>query len=129
MDINGLKSSLEEWKVKAESAQKEADDKLSKMKFDYLINGALSSAKAKNITAAKALLDMESLKLEGDEVYGLIEQISRLKKESAFLFEGEQDKAPYVVKGAGGYSLNNALAGDPNTMDYNTYKRWRSQQE
>lgn len=74
-----------EWKTKAEAARKELDARA----FDFALEKALGQAKAKNITAVKALLDREKLSFSGNEVIGLEPQIRALQgqEDAAFLFE------------------------------------------
>ncbi|NLY77321.1 MAG: hypothetical protein GX080_04430 [Tissierellia bacterium] len=50
------------------------------MKFDYALEKALTVAKARNIKAVKALLDLENLKLADDKILGLDEQLKKSKK-------------------------------------------------
>lgn len=106
MDIDSVKKSAEEWKQKAQKAQQEAQEKLAQMQFDHALDGALSSAKARDIKAVKALLDMDALKLAGDKIVGLDEQLTQLKSDKDFLFEAEKE-APAIFSGkAGGAQMN-----------------------
>lgn len=102
MDIDGIKKAADDWKVKAETAEKEAQSKLERLQFDHALDSALGGAKAKNPKAVRALLDMEGLKLNGEEVVGLKEQLEKIKTDNDYLFEGAQEKVPQIVKGTGG---------------------------
>ena len=53
MDIESIKKSADEYKAKAEQAQKEAAASISRMKRDYAINDALNKAKAKTLKLSK----------------------------------------------------------------------------
>ena len=46
--------------------------------------------KARNPKAVKALLDMESVELDGDEVKGIDEQIDQLVENEPYLFESDE---------------------------------------
>lgn len=90
-----------EWKKKAEefqTANKEAADshaaEIKQLKVESVIEGALSSAKAKNMKAVRALLDIdtEKVKLKEDgtlDGLNLDEQIKKLQgaEDSKFMFE------------------------------------------
>ena len=82
MDIDGIKKAADDWKLKAEQAQKDAEAKITAMQFDHALDGALSGAKAKNAKAVKALLDMEGLKMNNGEIVGLNEQLEKVKEEN-----------------------------------------------
>ena len=111
-DIEKLKKSgvaSEELQTQLSELQKKYDaDKethkatLLETKKSAAIEIALTNAKARNNTAVKALLDIESIKLEGDELKGLEKQIEALKEESAFLFEAGEEGSlvtPRIVAG------------------------------
>ncbi len=69
MDVEGIKAAADEYKQKYEKAKEEAEKELEKIKFNHAIEKALAGAKAKNIKAVKALLDMEGLKLTDEKKY------------------------------------------------------------
>lgn len=80
IDIEGLKKQATEWEEKYN-----AD--LAKQRLDYEVEKALLHSKPKNSKAVKSLLDFESIKLDGDNVTGIAEQLEALKKSDAYLFE------------------------------------------
>lgn len=95
LDIEEIKQRAEDYKKKFEDAEKKAKEDLEKLKFDHLLEKALTGARAKNAIAVKALLDMEGLKLNNDEIVGLNEQLEKIKEENDYLFEVEDtDPAP-----------------------------------
>jgi len=102
LDVEGIKAAADDWKTKAELAEKDAAEKIGKLKFDHALESALSGAKAKNAKAVQALLDMEALKLnEADgSIVGLNEQLEKIKSENDFLFES--DKPTPKILGSGG---------------------------
>ncbi len=75
----------------------EYQTKLQHQALDAKLNEALHGAKAKNPRAVKALLDAEQIKLDGDKLLGLDDQLSALKESDAYLF-GEEE-APAGLKG------------------------------
>ncbi len=56
------------------------------MKLDFAIEKALTVAKAKNTKAVKALLDMDKVKLDGDQLLGIDEQLKALQQSDPYLF-------------------------------------------
>ena len=82
-----LKAQIEKLQ-KANTDQKSAYDKqIQDMKIDSIVNSALSTAKAKNAKAVKAMLKLDKYELEGDKVKGLDEAIAAVKKDNAWAFE------------------------------------------
>lgn len=79
-----------EWKAKAETAQTEAQKQLEALKFDYALTDALKSAKVRDTVSVKAHLKADALKLDGDNIIGLKEQLETLKSEKDFLFESDE---------------------------------------
>jgi hypothetical protein len=60
--------------------------KLDKQAFGFSLEKALSDAKAKNPKAVKALLNTETIKLDGDKLLGLEEQLKALQESDGYLF-------------------------------------------
>lgn len=75
----------------------EYQTKLQQQALDAKLNEALHGAKAKNPRAVKALLDAEQIKLDGDKLLGLDDQLSALKESDAYLFA--EDETPAGLKG------------------------------
>lgn len=98
LDIEGVKQSAEEWRVKAEKAQAEAQAKIR----EVMLDSALKGKGARNLKSVKALLDLDKITLnEDNSLAGLDEQIGALMEENDFLFEPEEP-APTIVKGSSG---------------------------
>ena len=81
-----LKKQIETLQADNKKAGEEWQAKLSKMQLDFAVERALAAAKAKNPKAVKALLDMEKVKLDGEQLLGLDEQLKELQKSDAYLF-------------------------------------------
>ena len=91
-----------EWKTKAKRAAEDADERVNQVKFDYALNAALRDAKARNVTAVRALLNMEGLKFADGTVVGLKEQLESIKAENDYLFENDAPPAPRFTASAQG---------------------------
>lgn len=92
VDLDGLKKSVTEWETKYNTD-------IAAVKKDSAVNMGLVEAGAINPKIAKAALDMSAIKLDGDKVIGLAEQIETLKQADAYLFKAEQ-KAEEKQSGA-----------------------------
>ena len=99
-----LKAALQEAQEANKTAAEEWEAKTAKMQLDFAVERALAKAKARNPKAVKALLDMEVVKLDGEQVLGLEEQLKKLKESDAYLF-GETGKV--------GSGTNPPGVGDP----------------
>ncbi|MER2171926.1 MAG: phage scaffolding protein [Psychrobacillus psychrodurans] len=75
-------------------AQTEYEKKLAETQRTFALDSALSGAKVKNLKAVKALLDADKIKLDGDKLSGLDEQLEALKTSDAYLFEAAEEKKP-----------------------------------
>lgn len=69
--------------------QTKYDTDIAAVRRDSAIDLALSGRRAKNSKAARALLDLDSIKMDGDKLTGLDDQLEALQKENPWLFEGE----------------------------------------
>lgn len=103
LDVDEIKKRADDYKEKYEKAEKEAKEQLEKLQFEHKLESALSSAKAKNIKAVKALIDTEGLKLNGDEIVGLKEQLETIQKDNHYLFDLEDvvDNPPTFIRPIG----------------------------
>ena len=81
-----LKKQIEQLQAENKKAADEWQTRVAQMQMDFAVERALAAAKAKNPKAVKALLDMEKVKLDGDKLLGLDEQLKELQKSDAYLF-------------------------------------------
>ena len=80
----------------------EYEGKIKQMQFDHTLDGALKAANVKNVKAIKALLNLETIKLDGETLTGLNDQIEGLKKSDAYLFDEVEPDGTGGSKGNGG---------------------------
>lgn len=105
--INGLKETVSKFDgVDVEKLKKDAADWETKyntdtaaLKLDSAVNMALVEAKVKNPKLARAGLDMSIIKLDGEKLVGLTEQLEELKQSDAYLFEEETANGATVSTG------------------------------
>ena len=108
VDVDKLKKDASEWETKYNTD-------IAAVKLDSAVNMALVAAKAKNPKLAKAALDMSVIKLDGENLIGLTEQLDNLKKSDAYLFEEEPKTEPNKEGGARFFSTGGGHEGGGNT--------------
>jgi hypothetical protein len=104
-----LAKELENFKTLNGKAEQEFNTKLSQVKFEYELKTALSNANVRNLKATKALLDLDKIKLDGDKLVGLDEQIKTLQESDGYLFQTKEPTLPTK----GGIELS----GNPKGVD------------
>lgn len=102
-DNADLKKQIEDLQTENATAKATHESELNQLKIDFAVEKALTGAKAKNIKAVKALLELDDAKLDKDgNVKGLAEQIEKLTSgdDTKFLFEAQkQTKQQQNFKG------------------------------
>lgn len=88
-DNETLKNKIEELETANKTAKTNYEKTIADMKRDNAINNSIRDAKAKNVKAVRALLDMDKIKMDGETVIGLKDQIDALAKSDAYLFDAE----------------------------------------
>lgn len=94
-DNADLKKKIEELQTENATAKASHESELNQLKIDFAVEKALTGAKAKNITAVKALLDLKDAKFDKEgNVKGLAEQIEKLTSDEGtkFLFEAQKQQ-------------------------------------
>lgn len=121
MDGEGLKAEIAKLQEANKTAKEEYDAKLKQMQIDNAVEKALLTAKAKNIKAVRALLDLDKAELDGEAVKGLDDQIKKLveSEDSKFLFSSDE----------GGFTgINPVDSRDKNKDDKNNAKNpWKKE--
>lgn len=93
--VDDLKMQIAALQTENENAAKAYEKELKTIKVDTAVELALSAAKARNIKAVKALIDLEKAELDDDgTVKGLADQIKELTEaaDSSFMFENKTSK-------------------------------------
>lgn len=80
-----------EWKAKAEAAQAAADAKVNAILLKNAALDALRGAGCKDPALAYGVFDVSKLKLDGETVIGLNDQIEASKKDHPFLYDVEEN--------------------------------------
>ena len=117
-----LTAQIEELKQQNEATKSEYEEKLQKQLFDHVLEKSLTGAKVKNVKAVKALLDVDMIKLDGDILKGLDEQVAKLKESDAYLFEEEKKEQPPKIVTPGNPDGGNNTGDDPFAAKLAKYK-------
>jgi hypothetical protein len=111
-DNETLTQEIEKLKASNSTTATEYEKKLQQIQYDVALSNALKDSKAKDVNLIKALLDKDKLKVNGEEVVGLKEQLEAIKKDKDYLFEKD-------VPGTGSFSTGgkgNAGAGEVKSL-------------
>lgn len=92
VDVNALKKEAADW-------QEKYNADIAAAKLNGAVELALTKAGAKDVALAKHLIDTSILKLDGDNVVGLAEQLEKAKSDKAFLFGEDVSKLPRISTG------------------------------
>lgn len=94
IDAEGLQQKIQELQQENETTKNDYEQQLQQKTFDYALKDALTGAKVRNPKAAKALLDLESIKLDGDKLLGLDDQLKAIQESDPYLFQVEKEPNP-----------------------------------
>lgn len=109
-----LTTQLSDLQEKYDQAKADSESKIAEIKKTSAIELALTQAGARNIKAAKALLDSEKLELIDEGIKGLDEQLNTLKESDGYLFEGETTPPPNPDQKKATFQGNPSNAVPPN---------------
>lgn len=94
VDAAGLNAKIAELQEENKKAKQTHDAQINEMRRDYAIESALREAKAKNIKAVRALLNLDEITIDGEKINGIDKQIKALteSEETKFLFNVQDPK-------------------------------------
>lgn len=92
-DNKDLKDKLEKLQQDNENQKKNFEGQILTMKIDNAVSSALTTARAKDARAVKAMLGLEKYELDSyGKVKGLDDAIAAAKKNSPWAFDAEENK-------------------------------------
>lgn len=116
VDAATLQKTITELQETNKTTKTEYEARIKQMQIDSAVTAALTGAKAKNLKAVRALLDLDKAELDGETVKGLADQIKKLQEseDSKFLFDSA---APGQTK------LKGVKPGESNDKGYPSDKK------
>jgi len=102
VDAEGLQAKIEELQTANETTKTEYEQKLQQQAFEHRLENSLKDAGVRNVKAVKALLDTESIKLDGEALLGLDEQLKGLQESDPYLFaqnKEQEEQKPNFTQG------------------------------
>ena len=110
-----LQSQIQELQSQNEQIKEEYEHKIQQQQFDHTLKDALTNANVRNPKAVQALLDLESIKLDGDKLLGLDDQLKEVKESDPYLFEEEKsDDGPKPSFSTGQHQKE--TSGEPSNL-------------
>lgn len=101
MNIDEIKANADKWKTDFEAATTKHQQELAGLKLSYALDGKLTGEKAKNLTAVKALLKMDNIKLDGENLIGFDDQFKAIKEANPYLFDDGKEPPKAILGGSG----------------------------
>jgi hypothetical protein len=114
-DAEELKATIAKLQEENKATQEKYESDIKMRERDYLISDALRDAGARNPKAARALLNIDELKVVDGKLNGFDDQLKTLKESDAYLFEidnNNQDPQPRLDKFGKEIKGDNLNAGD-----------------
>lgn len=112
-DNEELTAEINRLKDENKTATSELQEKLEKQAFEFSLDKALTAAKVRNPKAVKALLDTEKIKMDGEKLLNLDDQLAALKESDAYLFDAEKQQEQNKPNFSTGEHQTDDSSGDP----------------
>src|SRR5690625_4823070 len=80
VDAEGLQAKIDELQQVNEQTKTEYEEKLQQQAFEHRLENTLKDSGVRNVKAVKALLDTETIKLDGETLLGLDDQLKGDRK-------------------------------------------------
>lgn len=128
-DFDAITKERDAWKQKAEEAEKDYKKQMEDRDYADAVEKAAAGLKFSSKSARKSFVSdlmTDRLKLKDGKLLGFDDYVESYKKEdeSAIVTQAEEEQAQFTEQMGAGSS---GATGDPNKMDYETYKKWRKQ--
>lgn len=133
-DFEAIEKERNEWKEKAEEAEKDYKKQIYERDFGDALNTAMESYKFSSEYAKAAVMEEikgAGLKLLDGKIIGLNDMMESIKGKdaSAFVTESQENKAQFTQPPFGDGKKSEPITGDPEKMDFATYKKWREENQ
>ena len=120
VDVEAIK------KEQFELGKAEGSKEIEEFKKQNALEKALSNYKAKDTSIINKMLNMEKVKFNDkyEITEGLEEQVKKIQETHDYLFNADKTLPSFSASTPG---TENNISGEPEKMDYSTYKQWRKQ--
>lgn len=124
-DYESLKEQINKLESDAKTSSEAYEAKIKELSIDKGVTVALMNAKARNLVAARSLLDLTKAELDSEgNIKGLDKQIEKIKESDAYLFHSD---VPVTISGTHlGQSTGNPSATPVNKMTYTQMAEYAS---
>lgn len=131
VDAEGMKQKIAELEKANKDKDAEYQKNLQARDYHDAIEKLTADIKFTSSAAKKqfiAELEKEPLQMRDGKVLGFDDYLKNVKESDPDSFVNEDDeKKPVFTTPMGGSKGTEPVSGDPNKMDYATYKKWREQ--
>lgn len=133
-DFDAIQKERDDWKKKYEDADKDYKQQIYDRDFGDALNTAMESYKFSSDYAKAAVMAEikgAGLKLIEGKIIGLNDMIETIKSKdaSAFVTESQENSAQFTQPPFVDGKKSEPITGDPEKMDFATYKKWREQNQ
>lgn len=133
-DLETITKERDDWKKKAEEAEKDYNAKIAEREKEDLLKEAVKDIKFSSESAKKAIMKdlAEGVTVKNGKLIGFNDLLEDAKKSDAGAFVDEKaqqndDNQAAFTTPMGNGGNTEPVNGDPNKMDFATYKKWREQ--
>lgn len=127
-DYEQITKDRDEWKKKYEDLDKAAKEKTAEDEKNALLDEAFKEIKFSSKAAGESIRNRisESVSVKDGKLIGFNDLLEAEKENdsTAFVTEEEERKVKFGTRSEPG---EEPISGDPNTMDFETYRKWRKQ--
>lgn len=135
-DFDEITKERDEWKKKAEQAENDYHAKIAERDKNDLLEKAFVDVKFSSESAKKAVMaDIAAgVTVKDGKLIGFNDLLEEAKKNDASAFvdeqaqQSDQNQATFTTPMGLG-AKTEPITGDPNKMDFATYKKWREQNQ
>lgn len=123
MDVKQLQTDLADLTTKMGTQKEEYENQIAQMKFDAILDAAITTLGGRNTKAIKALLDIPSLMESKDQTADVQAAVNACKEENAYMF-GDDEPINNPIGQTGGQTVT-PPGKNPEDMSYEEYRAWR----
>lgn len=137
-DLETITKERDDWKEKAEQAEKDFKKQIAERDYKDAIEEAVKDLKFTSNSAKKAFMSdimADPLKMKDGKLIGFSDFVDSYKENDASAFVDEKQEhdnnnaARFTEPMNKDQNRQEPVTGDPNKMDFATYKKWRTQNQ